>query len=290
MILKERDDTMNNDDVTREIIENWIAKGEWQNCIEAGGKAVEALITTLNDENLISRIEAARALGKIGDNKAVESLLVALTDHDCSTYFRDRNKNLCLAAAEALGLIGDPIAVSALIKELKNTHDNMRVVRQACADALAKIGLPAVEALVCAMDILPEDEFQREVQGDIARTLIGINEPVSSQAACEVLRKLEIVARCKGSATRPEHSVKVEKPIKSIEPAVAELCRILKVEKENNYPRPASIQRAKEIGQNLYRAGGFKLMQKAMQDIIERMPFDYQRLDYWWDGIGSWKY
>lgn len=281
---------MNNDDVTPELIENWIANGEWQNCVEAGGKAVEVLINTLNGDNLLSRIEAARALGKIGDNKAVESLLVALADHDCSAFFRDKNKNLCIAAAEALGLIGDPIAVSGLIKELKNTHDNLRVVRQTCADALLKIGLPAVEALVNAMGIPPEDEFQREVQGDIARTLIEINEPVSSQAAREVLRKLEIVARCKGSATRPEHSVKAEKPVNSIEPAVVELCRILKVEKENDYPRPASIERAKEIGQNLYRSGGFKLMQKAMQEVIERMPFDYQRLNYWWGGIGSWKY
>lgn len=87
-----------NDDVTQEVVENWIAKREWQFCVEAGGKAVEALIKTLNGDNFLSSIEAARELGKIGDNKAVESLLVALADHDISTYFRDRNKNVCMAA------------------------------------------------------------------------------------------------------------------------------------------------------------------------------------------------
>jgi|GEM_PF-1991228 len=213
---------MHNDDVTQEIIENWIANGEWQFCVEAGRKAVDGLIRTLNGDNLLSRIEAARALGIIGDNKAMESLLVALSDHDTSVYFRDRNKNLCIAAAEALGLIGDPKTVQALINELKNTHDNVRALRQTCADALVKIGLPAVEALVIAMTFIPEDEFQREVQGDIARILFEINEPVSSQAAHEVLRKLEIVARCTGSVIHPEHSKKVEKPVNSIEPAVAE--------------------------------------------------------------------
>jgi len=281
---------MNTDDMTQGVIENWIAKGEWQFCVEAGGKAVEALINTLNGDNLLSRIEAARALGKIGDRKAVESLLIALADHNLSIGLTDRNKNLCIAAAEALGLIGDPIAVESLIKELKNTHDNTRVVRQTCGDSLAKIGITAVEALVAAMNIPPENELQREVQGLLAHTLIKINETVSSQTAHEVLRKLEIVARCTGSAIRPEHNEKTEKPVNSIEPAVAELCRILKAEKGNDYPRPASIQRAKEIGQNIYRAGGFKLMQKAMQEVIDRMPYDYQRLDFWWDGIGSWKY
>ena len=281
---------MNNDDVTKETIENWIAKGEWQTCVDAGGKAVEALINALNGDNLLSRIEAARASGKIGDNKAVEPLLVTLADHNLRISLADRNKNLCMASAEALGLIGDPRATSALIKEVLNSHDNDRIVRQTCADALVRIGLPAVEELVNAMNIPAEEEYQRMLQADIAHVLIEINEPVSSQAAHEVIRKLEIVSGCTGSTISPQHSEKDEKPVNSIEPAVAELCRILKAEKGNNYPRPASIQRAKEIGQNLYHAGGFRLMQKAMQYVIERMPFDYQYLDYWWDGIGSWRY
>ena len=68
------------------------------------------------------------ALGKIGDKKAVEPLIKAISNQDPT--FRS-------AAEEALGLIGDEEAVPSLIKALEN--DDISVRRHA-AGALAKIG------------------------------------------------------------------------------------------------------------------------------------------------------
>lgn len=86
------------------------------------------------------RKAAARALGEIGDARAVEPLFAALKDSDIDVRIN---------AAEALGKIGAP-AVELLIAALKN--DDWKV-RCAAAKALGKIGdARAVEPLVAALD------------------------------------------------------------------------------------------------------------------------------------------
>jgi HEAT repeat protein len=87
---------------------------------------VEPLIDALDDKRI--RNEAAMALGKIGDKKAIKHLIKAISNQDPT--FRS-------AAEEALGLIGDEEAVPPLIKALEN--DDISVRRHA-AGALAKIG------------------------------------------------------------------------------------------------------------------------------------------------------
>ena len=55
--------------------------------------------------------EAARALGKLGDIRAVEPLVAALEDEDYG---------VAMAAAEALGALGDSRAVEPLIAALED--------------------------------------------------------------------------------------------------------------------------------------------------------------------------
>lgn len=78
--------------------------------------AIEGLIAALQDESDRTedggyplRRNAARALGKLEDKKAVSALIECL---ECSDYYVRE------AAAEALEMLGDPSCISALIKLL----------------------------------------------------------------------------------------------------------------------------------------------------------------------------
>lgn len=79
--------------------------------------AIDALIATLEDETDRTpeggyplRRNSARALGKLGDRKAVPALIRCL---NCSDFYvRD-------AAAESLGMLGDPVCIPELMKLLE---------------------------------------------------------------------------------------------------------------------------------------------------------------------------
>jgi len=76
----------------------WVAKRQWNRCVEIGTPAVKPLIAALKDkDNKRVRAAAAGALGQIGDRRAVEPLIAALKDQDMYT---------CEAAAEALDNLG----------------------------------------------------------------------------------------------------------------------------------------------------------------------------------------
>ena len=91
-------------------------------------RAVEPLIKMLGDKNKHDRYSATIALGNIGDKRAVEPLIKALSDDE---LWVRRN------AAEALGEIGDKRAVEPLIKALEYKH---WMVREIAVDALKKLG------------------------------------------------------------------------------------------------------------------------------------------------------
>jgi HEAT repeat protein len=85
-----------------------------------------------------ARAAAAQILGKIGDNRAVESLIRAL---------RDRDSPVREAAASALETIGPP-AVKPLIEALNDSRPD---VRWAATRMLGRMGAPAVEPLTTAL-------------------------------------------------------------------------------------------------------------------------------------------
>jgi HEAT repeat protein len=91
-------------------------------------KAVEPLIQTLMESDLIIQTKAAWALGEIGDERTVEPLIQALK----ASFMFSR-----MAAAQALGEIGDERAVEPLVHALK---DEVHQVRYAALEALAKLG------------------------------------------------------------------------------------------------------------------------------------------------------
>jgi len=103
-------------------------------------RAVERLVRALGHEDWLMRAAAADALGKIGDERAVERLVAALGDKSPGVQER---------AAVALAEIGDERVVERLVAALEDKNPGVQVW---AAVALAEIGDErAVERLVTAL-------------------------------------------------------------------------------------------------------------------------------------------
>ncbi len=100
-----------------------------------GEEAVRALIMTVQNEHedLIVRGRAALMLGKLGDPRAVESLIRAL---DAPGY------QTPLYAAEALGKLGDARAIEPLVLLASTGRDK---TREAALEALRRLGIESNE-------------------------------------------------------------------------------------------------------------------------------------------------
>nr|WP_319374246.1 HEAT repeat domain-containing protein [uncultured Methanobacterium sp.] len=111
---------------------------------------VEGLIRALKDQDYLTRKEAARALKKVGDERAVPALIEALrykswhSDYIILSSVRENS-------AEALGKIGDTRAIPALIDSMKDDPDEE--VRLKATWALGELGdQEAVDALITALE------------------------------------------------------------------------------------------------------------------------------------------
>jgi HEAT repeat protein len=132
---------------------------------------VDGLIEALNfpdDPNI--RLDAASALGQIGDSRAVKPLIAALDDQ----------QGVIEMAALALGEMGDPRAVDPLTEPLN--HGNWEV-RSSAAKALGKIGDErAVDPLTKLLDDRNESVRWHTVQalesitGDTYSTNMGTSD------------------------------------------------------------------------------------------------------------------
>ncbi|MDI3550311.1 MAG: hypothetical protein PWQ15_1414 [Methanobacterium sp.] len=113
-------------------------------------KDVEGLVKALKDPDYILRKEAARALKRVGDERAVLPLIESLrykTWHSDYVVLSAVREN----SAEALGKIGDPQAIPFLIESMERDPDDE--VRLKAAWALGEIGDPsAVDALISALE------------------------------------------------------------------------------------------------------------------------------------------
>jgi len=107
----------------------WIGKRQWKECIRIGVVAIEPLLEVINNhpENKEFFNGAANALGKIGDDRAVEPLIKLLDDYSCRW-----------AAFTALAEIGDLRAVKPM----------SRYAASAPKEVYIKFGIHAVEPLI----------------------------------------------------------------------------------------------------------------------------------------------
>jgi len=135
----------------------WIAKQEWARSAKIGEPAIDPLITVLDDPEMWNRLEAVTHLGKIGDPKAVGSLISSLGDSFWSvrkagasslvkmgrkavepliSAMLAGNKESYIKIVETLAEIGDKRAIKPLVYVLK---DKRQFVRENAAKALEKM-------------------------------------------------------------------------------------------------------------------------------------------------------
>ena len=116
--------------------------------VQIGAPAVEPLIAALGDPDSGIRSDAARALGRLGDPRALGALVAALGEGGFG---------MGPDAARALGRLGDQRAVEPLIAVLDDEAQNKHL-RQAAAEALGELGdQRAVKGLLGALERGGED-------------------------------------------------------------------------------------------------------------------------------------
>jgi len=115
----------------------------------------------LRDGDFKARFTAAFALGKIGDERAVEPLIATLAD---------KNYHVRIQALGALGEIGGERAIEGLATALE---DEELIVRHCATVALGRTGdVRAIEPLKKALKI--ETNMKRKVQ--LSRALIRLSQ------------------------------------------------------------------------------------------------------------------
>ncbi|MCP4695954.1 MAG: hypothetical protein GY862_03755 [Gammaproteobacteria bacterium] len=201
----------------------WIAKRNWKQCVTIGETAVLPLIFALKDKNSDVRQAVAEALDKLDWQPKADEI-------GATYWIAKRNWKQCVtsgkaavapltavveawgytvdarqAAVEALGQIADANAVASLIVALENQTWE---VREVAAEALVKIGQPAVEPLIAAL----KDSEVRQAAVD---ALVKIGEPAV----------VPLIAEFKDSEVR---QAAVDALVKIGQPAVEPLIAVLK--------------------------------------------------------------
>ena len=120
--------------------------------IEIGDVATDALIASLDHEKVNVRCDATRALGEIGNKKAVDKVINMLYDEWV---------NVRIYAVTSLGKLNDPKAVPALIDVMKNRNEN-ELVRAGAAAALGV--LRDQRALLPLRELIMEAEELGELE------------------------------------------------------------------------------------------------------------------------------
>ena len=138
--------------------------------VRIGPMAVEPLLAVLDDPNANVRAGAARALGKIGDTRALRSLVYCLR-HDSDVEVRK-------SAVWALHM-GGADAVRPLIDALRDADE---WVRFGAVIVLAKLGEVAVEPLIYALE-----DGEPQVRANAAEALGRIGDPRAADALAVVL-------------------------------------------------------------------------------------------------------
>ncbi len=150
--------------------------------VEISEPAVESLIEALGVDNYnLVREGAAKALGRIGDTRAVEPLVEVLKIKYTSIFSQNR-------AAEALVEIGEP-AVIPLLEALKDEEDSP--VEKFAENIFVEIGEPAVEPLVEAL----KDDEDSIVRSSAAKALGEIGDKRAVEPLIEALDDEEYIVR-----------------------------------------------------------------------------------------------
>lgn len=112
---------------------------EEEKLMALGGEALGTLTIALQWPDPRHRFMAAKVLGRMKEERAVEPLIGLMEDGDPPVRY---------AAMEALGNIGATRAMAAMVKALKDHHEE---VGRTAAEALGKLGKPGIGNLIEAL-------------------------------------------------------------------------------------------------------------------------------------------
>lgn len=118
-------------------------------------RAYDALMQLYEKEGQSLRVAVIKALGKLGDRRAVDFLIERLED-------QSERRQARIAAAEALGIIGDQRAVLSLMQQIETPERGQKELIRASALSLAKIGDPQAVDLLLNILTLPSRRFFEE--------------------------------------------------------------------------------------------------------------------------------
>ncbi|RYZ37459.1 MAG: HEAT repeat domain-containing protein [Myxococcaceae bacterium] len=107
-------------------------------------RAVPSLVPLLRNKDNYTRIEAVQVLGALKAKPAVDSLIAMATDEAAEPFLNKK-------AIEALGQIGDPRAIPALLRTLTKERRGVSFYVES-SFALYQLGAPAADALLPALE------------------------------------------------------------------------------------------------------------------------------------------
>ncbi len=147
-------------------------------------RVVKPSIALLGDAHADIAVDAIKALGEIGDGKAVEPLIgVLLGDYDHGRGSK-LDEKLKIAAAKSLVKIGDERAIEPLIKALQNKREDFDV-RMEAGSALGEF--KGAEVIQAFRDIMLDQNEVQDFRRLGAANLIEIGDPLALEALKEAL-------------------------------------------------------------------------------------------------------
>lgn len=289
-------------------------------------RAVFPLIAALNDSDSSVRWSAVKALGKFNDWRALEPLL-HLVHGDTDKEVRgaavealgdtppqsvkmfiqmlERDDSYVRAsAAKVLGKLKDIRAVHPLVAALRDKEDE---VTKAAAEALGKIGTPAVDALIAALKTEGTRLTAAEVLGQIGdvraveplisllkdkntllrETAAGALRKTGGADAEQALNQFAFAERKEQDKRKTEQEQEEQRQLQmkrkrlervsraqgEIRLLTAELINIgrsdgfLSLKPGGKFGEDMRHMRAREIGSQLDQIGGFELMQAVALEV-----------------------
>ena len=113
---------------------------------------VPALLRAMEHKNSSVRVTAARSLGEVKTESAIQVLLQVLADNEENEPVRE-------AAALALGEIGTEVAIPTLLKTALRVNDRSSL-RKATVSALGKIGTEAAISALCEVTKHDQEKYE----------------------------------------------------------------------------------------------------------------------------------
>ncbi|MCG8425805.1 MAG: HEAT repeat domain-containing protein [Chromatiales bacterium] len=134
--------------------------------------AIPLLIERLKDEDIDVCVDAAEALGKIGDERTVQALIDSLEN--------ESSGEIASIVAESLGKIASADSINALLKALTERPEGLEwdgdwdTWWDVQMEAIKGLGLAKATSAVDALAAFMDDETQQDIENDVLNALIAI--------------------------------------------------------------------------------------------------------------------